>query len=93
MSAERISVAMERLKALQGAWHEVQLSQGLRDTAVRLLRVHPLRAADAMQLSAAIIASDREPAALEVVTLDTRLAGAARREGFSVIGPEQSADP
>lgn len=85
MTAESVSVAMDRLKVLRVAWHEIQPSQALRDTAVRLLRVHPVRAADAMQLASAVIASDREPATLEIVTLDTRLAAAARREGFAVI--------
>ena len=86
MAPDRVSAAMDRLRALRDAWHEVQPSQSLRDTAVRLLRVHPLRAADAMQLSSAVIASDREPSTLEIVTLDARLASAARREGFSVTG-------
>jgi hypothetical protein len=88
MATERVSAAMERLRGLRAAWHEIQPSQALRDTAVRLLRVHPLRAADAMQLSSAVIASDREPSALEIVTLDARLASAARREGFAIIGIE-----
>jgi hypothetical protein len=46
------------------------------------LRVHPLRAADALQLAAAFIAAERRPSSLEVVTLDDRLAAAARKEGF-----------
>ena len=77
-----------RLKSLSAAWHEVQPSQVLRDTAVRLLRVHPLRGADAVQLASAVIAADREPAALEIVSLDARLSVAARREGFPVLSAE-----
>jgi predicted nucleic acid-binding protein len=83
-----MSEALDRLKGLRGAWHEVQPSQLLRDTAVRLIRVHPLRAADAVQLSSAVIASDREPVTLGLITLDARLASAARREGFTVLGAE-----
>jgi hypothetical protein len=49
------------------------------------LRVHPLRAADALQLAAAFIAAERRPSSLELVTLDDRLAVAARKEGFAVI--------
>jgi len=45
-----------------------------------------LRAADALQLGAAIVAADGEPETLEVVTLDRRLADAARREGFPILG-------
>ena len=52
---------------------------------MRFLRVHPLRAADALQLAAAFIAAERRPSSLEVVTLDDRLAAAARKEGFALI--------
>jgi hypothetical protein len=51
-------------------------------------RVHPLRSADSVQLPAAVIAADREPAALEIVSLDARLASAARREGFTVLSAD-----
>ena len=86
MTEAMISTALDRLGALRLAWHEVQPSRALRDTAVRLLRVHALRAPDAIQLSSALIAADREPGALEFVCLDARLASAARREGFTVAG-------
>jgi predicted nucleic acid-binding protein len=56
-------------------------------TARRLLRVHALSAADALQLAAAIAASEADPASLALVTLDDRLAEAARREGFLVAVP------
>ena len=49
----------------------------LRDTAIRLLRVHALRAGDALQLAAAIIASEHHPVSLEFVCLDDRLCIAA----------------
>ena len=88
MTAEMVSEAVARLRSLGAAWHEVQPTQALRDTAVRLLRVHPLRGADSVQLAAAVMAADREPAALEIVSLDARLASAARREGFTVLGSD-----
>jgi predicted nucleic acid-binding protein len=77
--------AFRRLKQLAGGWHEVDPSDAVREAAVRFLRVHPLRAADALQLAAAFIAAERRPSALEVVTLDDRLASAARKEGFVLI--------
>ena len=49
------------------------------------LRVHPLRAADALQLAAAFVAAERRPASLQVVTLDERLADAMRKEGFALV--------
>ena len=80
-----VTETFDRLKQLAGGWHEVDPSDGVREAAVRFLRVHPLRAADALQLAAAFIAAERRPSSLEVVTLDDRLAGAARKEGFVLI--------
>jgi predicted nucleic acid-binding protein len=57
----------------------------LAESAVRFLRVHSLRAADALQLAAAFIAAERRPPSLEVITLDERLADAARKEGFALV--------
>ena len=65
-------------------WHEIQAVLGVRRTARRLLRTYPLRAADALQLAAALITSEGKPASLEVVALDDRLIEAARREGLVV---------
>jgi uncharacterized protein len=77
--------AFHRLKQLADGWHEIEPSEVVRENAVRFLRVHPLRAADALQLAAAILAAERRPSSLEVVTLDDRLADAARKEGFELI--------
>ena len=78
-------LAFDRLKQLASGWHEIDPTDIVRETATRLLRVHPLRAADALQLAAAIVAAEQRPAALEMLTLDDRLASAARKEGFAVI--------
>jgi uncharacterized protein len=77
--------AFDRLKHLAGAWHEVDPSDGIREAAVRFLRVHPLRAAAALQLAAAFVAAERRPSSLEVITLDDRLIVAARKEGFVLV--------
>jgi len=53
--------------------------------ARRLLASHTLRAADAMQLAAALLACEDEPSRLPFVTIDDRLAEAAAREGFTVV--------
>ena len=53
--------------------------------ARRLLAAHTLRAADAMQLAAALLACEDEPSRLPLVTVDDRLAEAATREGFMVV--------
>lgn len=80
------SEAVHRLRAMLSAWNEVQPSSRVRDCAQRLLRVHPLRAADALQLAAAVVAADGDPASLGFVSLDERLRLAAQREGFPAVG-------
>ena len=77
--------AFERMTQLAGGWYEVDPNDGVREAAVRLLRVHQLRAADALQLAAAFVAAEHRPSTLELVTLDERLAAAARKEGFDVV--------
>jgi uncharacterized protein len=78
---------VRRLGDLAEQWGEVQPGESVRSTAARLLRTHPLRAGDALQLAAAIVAADGDPQTLPFVTLDERLALAADKEGFPVIVP------
>jgi len=85
LDARAAGLAFNRLKQLAVGWHEVDPSDIVRETATRFLRVHPLRAADALQLAAAFIAAEQRPASLELITLDDRLANAAQKEGFAVI--------
>lgn len=80
-----ITLAIKRMRRLAEGWHEIDPSDAVREAAARFLRVHPLRAADALQLAAAFLAAERRPASLEMVTLDDRLGTAARKEGFPVI--------
>jgi predicted nucleic acid-binding protein len=58
---------------------------GVGRRAERLVGMHPLSAADAMQLAAALVASGDRPESLEFVTLDQALARSARLEGFRVL--------
>jgi predicted nucleic acid-binding protein len=81
------TAARARLDRFAVTWHEVQPSDPLRDDARRLLRVHDLRAADALQLASARVAAEGRPALLAFVCLDERLAAAAEREGFPVLSP------
>ncbi len=77
--------SLARLQELSGGWTEVRPLERVRRRAVRLLRVHPLRGAAALQLAAALTASDEDPSELDVVSSDARLADAARQEGFRVL--------
>lgn len=81
-----VGAALDRLDALAASWHEIQPTERVRNLARRLLRVHALQTADSLQLAAALVAAEAHPPSLELVCLDERLAGAARREGFHVTG-------
>ena len=74
--------ARSLLAALKASWFEVQPGEAVREQALRIIRLHPLRAADALQLAAALEWSG-SPAEGRFVTFDERLAAAAQREGFS----------
>ena len=65
-------------------WSEAQPSRRLRELSESLLSAHPLRAADALQLAAAM--RSRELIGVnEFVALDHRLRDAAASEGFTVL--------
>lgn len=72
--AERLFTALSHIVALEHVC----------ERAIRLLDLHDLRAADALQLAAALVASSERPASMSFTTLDQRLANAARAEGFPV---------
>lgn len=82
LSARDVDGCFDSLAHLSRAWLEIEPSDAVRETARRVLRVHALRAADALQLAAAHVACGHRPDTLEFVTLDGRLAAAARKEGF-----------
>jgi uncharacterized protein len=79
------SIALERLTQVVDGWHEVEPADIVRENAIRFLQVHPLRAVDALQLAAAFVAAERRPPSLQIITLDERLADAARKEGFALV--------
>jgi predicted nucleic acid-binding protein len=85
LDASTLEIALRQLRQFAQTWLEVEPSGLVRETTARILRVHALRAADALQLAAAFAAAERRPASLEMVTLDERLAGVARKEGFTVV--------
>jgi predicted nucleic acid-binding protein len=77
--------ALNDLETLSSAWTQIHATDPVQDRALRLLRVHPLRAADALQLAAALIAVDEQPSGFPFACADEQLAAAASKEGFSVI--------
>ena len=83
INAER--QARAALTTLAGEWSEVQPTELVRHRAERLLRVHSLRAADALQLAAALLWMEETNAGAEFVCLDQNLREAALKEGFTVL--------
>jgi predicted nucleic acid-binding protein len=79
-----LSGALRDLDTLADGWFEVQPAAELRARAMRLMRVHPLRAADSAHLAAALMATTENPSLLPFLTSDDRLREAAEKEGFAV---------
>ncbi len=77
-------IAREKLRYLSDSWMEVEPTRMVRSRALRLLRVHSLRAADAFQLAAALVAFGEQTTDRQFLTGDSRLGAAALAEGFVV---------
>lgn len=84
--SERAAVSAEAVSAeVLRHTHVVRDMERVKTLAYRLLRVHALRAADALQLAAALAWAGGTPRGLALHTFDRRLALAAEREGFRVV--------
>jgi len=77
--------AKRSLADLLAIAHEVAPTEPVRERAERLVSTHPLRAADAFQLAAALVWAEERPRGRELVSFDGRLRGAASAEGFLVL--------
>jgi len=78
---------LARLGEVIDAADVVQPGDELAAVALRLLASHPLRAADALQLAAALVWARGRPSGHAIVCLDDRLASASLLEGFAVLPP------
>ncbi len=85
MTVAQIQEVASRVESFWEAVRVVSVPDTVRARAKRLLSVHPLSAADSLQLAAAPIAADDQPSGRSFVCLDQRLVDAARREGFTVL--------
>jgi hypothetical protein len=79
----------QRLERMSTRWSEVHALYPVRDVAERLLRTHRLRAADALQIGAALVAVDARPKGRMLISLDDALLAAAEREGFDAVRPRE----
>ena len=85
VSDREVDVALDLLQTLASSWTEVLPTDGVREHAGRILLRHPLRAADALQIGAAMVWADDRPTGHPFCTGDERLAEAARLEGFKMV--------
>ncbi|MCL2659591.1 MAG: type II toxin-antitoxin system VapC family toxin [Acidobacteriaceae bacterium] len=76
--------ALSRLGLLSRGWREVLPSDRLRSVAEELLTQYPLRAADSLQLAAALVWCQHKPAQRNFLSGDARLCEAADSCGFIV---------
>lgn len=84
LDADRVVAAERRLASVWSETFEVAPTEGVRARAQALLRVHPLRAGDALQLAAALALAGDRPKGRVFVCFDARLAAIASSVGFDV---------
>ncbi len=92
LSTETFLQAEASLGDVRRAAIVIDPSPQVRDRAIRLVNVHPLRAADALQLAAALTWVRDVTSGRVFVSLDRRLRDAALLEGFLVL-PEKLPEP
>jgi uncharacterized protein len=85
MAASNLRTSESMLRSLLAHAREIEPSEEVRDLASQLTVKHPLRAADALQLAAALNWCGGNTHGESFVCLDDRLRGAAALEGFRVL--------
>ena len=85
LSRRRRREVIDRLGVLAGRWDEVTDVLAVRSRADALLARHPLRAADAGQLGAALLVQEQVAGPLTFACRDQRLLSAADVEGLRIL--------
>lgn len=83
LTSREIEDALATLGLLSHHWIEILPHQDVRRLAEHLLGRHPLRAADAWQLAAALTWAGPSPAGFAVASFYARLSEAAAKEGLA----------
>jgi len=84
LSDSAFRVSCKLLSALLSSSKEILPSPSVKEIAFRQLEIFPLRAADALQLAAALAWCGERPRGRWFVCADRRLAAAAVEAGFDV---------
>ena len=82
LSRNDVMTAEHDLYGILSGVLEIMPSPEVRRHARRLLMTHPLRAADSLQLAAAMVLAGDQPNQVTIITFDRNLAACAQREGF-----------
>ena len=85
MPEVRVAKGIRLLEQLRAAWREVTPDEEVRSTAAFVIERHGLKAADALQLAAALVWTGHRPYGRTFVCNDLRLAAAAEQAGFTVV--------
>jgi uncharacterized protein len=85
LTPAQAEAAHRRMAMLRRTWCEVQPVPEVRELAEDRLDRHELRAADALQLAAALVWCNRRPSGHHFICLDRKLRMAARAEGFTEV--------
>ncbi len=84
LKTESFSASEHRLNILCKSWHVASFSPLVESETKRLLRIHPIKCADAFQLASAITCCERNFGAFSFVTFDEKLGNTAVKEGFVI---------
>jgi uncharacterized protein len=82
LDANQHAVAREMLHRLRHTWRELQPTETLREQAEMLIERFPLKAADALQLAAALAWCAGKPDGRVLISGDVQLLQAAQQLGF-----------
>ena len=85
MEPSSLKQASDKAAAHWTTFDVIAILDPVKVRARRMINVHSLKAANAVQLAAALTAVQDSPTGQTFVTLDARLATAARREGFTIL--------
>ena len=84
ISEKEFDQALKKFEVLRNSWSEINPSMRVRDLAETLPSIHTVRAADALQLAAALVWTNEKPRNKPFVCFDKLLIAAARTQGFAV---------
>jgi len=85
ISTEQKQGALSGLRLLARGWREVLPDDSIRELAAASLDKYPLRAADSLQLAAALTWCEMRPPKRHFICADQRLAASADAAGFAVL--------